>query len=339
MDTKISKRITLMSFAMTIIIVIYHCECQGDPSGYGQLDVFLFNVLSDNINTFGTVAMSYFFAVTGFLLFFNLNFKNYGAKIKKRVFSLFIPYLLWQAITIVYSVCLGAKPNILDTLSSIFFMSAKPPNGALWYVYAVFILALLSPIILLLFKNKYIGFISIISVPLVSYALAVYNSDIVGNFINYGYVKNIINYLPAYFFGAFCGYYYNKMNKHNVYGYCLIAVLVMLFANSIMNGLFTYTIIRILPIAIITLIPINENKTRVFHTTFLIYCIHQTIQVLIRNKLFDTILKYVNSIFIANVIYILLTLTIVILVAYLIYKVLNRFAPKVLALLTGGRAN
>ncbi len=339
MDTKISKRITLLSFVMTIIIVLFHCECQGDPSGYGQIDVFLFNILSDSLDTFGTVAMSYFFAVTGFLLFINLCFNNYVSKIKKRVFSLLIPYLLWQVIYIVMDFCLGTKFNFIDTFSSIFLMSAKPPNGVLWYVYAVFVLALLSPIMLLLFKNKYIGIISMITVPLISYALLASSSDIVSSFVNYGYIKSIIGYLPAYYFGAFCGYYYNKMDKRNMFGCCLIAVLVMLFMNNILSGLFTKTIISLLPMALITLIPINENKEKVFHTTFLIYCIHKTIQILIRNKLFDTILKYVNSIFIANIIYMLLTLTVVILVAYLIYKVLNRFAPKVLALLTGGRSN
>ena len=62
MDCKISKRISLLSFLMTLMIVVFHCQCQGDPTGFGTADVFLFTALSENIDTFGMVAMSYFFA-------------------------------------------------------------------------------------------------------------------------------------------------------------------------------------------------------------------------------------------------------------------------------------
>lgn len=338
MDRKISKRISLLSFIMTLTIVVYHCQCQGDPSGFGKADVFLYDALADNIDTFGMVAMSYFFAITGFLLFYKLDFKSYHEKIKKRVSSLLIPFLVWQVIFICYQSCLGARYDVSDTLSSIFLMSAKPPNGVLWYVYAVFILALLSPVQLFVFQSKIAGRLSIMVAPIVCHVLLKFTPGFTEGFVSYGYIAQIIDNFPAYCFGAFCGYWYDKTDRTDMFGSCLLAVLCALFFNNMLEGLFVYTLIRILPMALIFLLPINENKDRVFHTSFLIYAIHRPIQMFVRDHGFHLILKYVGSIFLANVIYILLSLVLVVTAAYLIYSVLNRLAPKALRLLTGGRA-
>lgn len=320
------------------MIVVFHCQCQGDPANFGEADAFLVNALADNINTFGMVAMSYFFAITGFLLFYKLSFETYKAKIKKRLFSLLIPFFVWQVIFICYQSCLGAEYNIADTLSSIFLMSAKPPNGVLWYVYAVFILAILSPIQLVIFKSKTAGQLSIIIIPIVSFVLLKFTPDFAEGLVSYGYIAQIIDYLPAYCFGTYCGYWYGKADQKDIFGGYLIAELCAFFFNNMISGLFVYTVIRLLPLALIFLLPINENKDRVFHTSFLIYAIHRPIQMFVRDHGFHVILKYVGSIFAANVIYILLSLGLVIGAAFLIYSILNRIAPKVLGLLTGGRA-
>ena len=338
MDQKISKRISLLSFIMTLMIVVFHCQTQGDPANFGKADAFLVNALAMNINTFGMVAMAYFFAITGFLLFYKLNFETYKTKIKRRLFSLLIPFLIWQVIFICYQSCLGAKYDIADTLSSIFLMSAKPPNGVLWYVYAVFILAVLSPIHLLVFRSRTLGQLSILVIPIVSYILLKFTPGFAEGFVSYGYIAQIIDYLPAYCFGAYCGYWYCEADKNEIFGGCLLAVLCALFFNNMSEGLFVYTIIRLLPIAMIFLLPVSENKGRVFHTSFLIYAIHRPIQMFIRDHGFHLILKYVGSIFVANMIYILVSLVLVVFAAYLIYRVMNRIAPKALSLLTGGRA-
>ncbi len=338
MDPKISKRISLLSFVMTLAIVVFHCQTQGDPAGFSQTDVFLFHALSDNIDTFGMVAMSYFFAITGFLLFCKLDFQTYRTKLEKRLFSLLAPYLVWQVIFICYQMCLGARYDIADTLSSIFLMSAKPPNGVLWYVYAVFLLAVLSPIQLVVFRSRLAGQLSILITPIVTHILLKFTPDFAEGFVSYGYMAQIIDYLPAYCFGAYCGYWQDKTDRTEMFGSCLIAVLCALFFNNMLSGLFVYTVIMLLPIILIYLLPVTDGKGRTFHTSFLIYAIHRPIQMFVRDHGFDVILRYAGSIFLANVIYILLSLALVILAAFLIYSVMNRIAPKTLRLLTGGRA-
>lgn len=338
MDRKISQRISLLSFLSTLMIVVFHCQTLGDPAGFGRADAFLVNALADNIDTFGWVAMSFFFGITGFLFFYGLSFETYKTKIKNRLHSLLIPFLIWQVIFICYQACLGARYDIADTLSSIFLMSAKPPNGVLWYVYAVFILALLSPVQLLIYRSKIAGLLSIVIVPIVSHILMKHTPDFAEGFVSYGYISQIIDDLPAYCFGSYCGYLYGKADRTEVFGSCLIAALCSLFFNNMISGLFVNTIIKLLPMALIYLLPINETKARVFHTSFLIYAIHRPIQMFIRDHWFHLILKYAGSIFVANIIYILLSVAMVIFAAYLIYRILSHLSPKALGLLTGGRA-
>ena len=217
-------------------------------------------------------------------------------------------------------------------------MSAKPPNGVLWYVYAVFILAVLSPVQLLVYKSKISGQLFTLIIPVVSYILLKFTPGFAEGFMSYGYMGQIIDYLPAYCFGTYCGYWYGKTEKSDIFGSCLIAVLCALFFNNMISGLFIYTVIRLLPIALIYLLPISESKDRVFHTSFLIYAIHRPIQMFVRDHGVSVIFQCVGSIFFANVIYIFLSLVLVIFAAFLIYSVLNRISPRVLRLLTGGRS-
>lgn len=320
------------------MIVVYHCQCQGDPSGFGGTDVFLFTALAENIDTFGMVAMAYFFAITGFLLFYKLDFNSYKAKLVKRLSSLLVPYLVWQVIFICYQMCLGARYDIGDTLSSIFLMSAKPPNGVLWYVYAVFVLAVLSPVQLLIYKSRAAGRLFTLTIPIVSYVLFKFTPGFAEGFMSYGYIDQINDYLPAYCFGAYCGYWYDKTDRSDLFGGCLIAVLWALFFNNMLSGLFVYTVIRLLPLALIFLLPIGDGQGRVFRTSFLIYAIHRPIQMFVRDHGFDLILRFAGSIFLANVVYILLSLTLVIFAAHVIYRFFDKFSPRMLRLLTGGRA-
>ena len=68
---------------MTSVIVMYHCGATG---------VVPLNILDEKINKFldmffdnmAILAMSYFFFVTGYLLFYNLTESLFKTKIKRR---------------------------------------------------------------------------------------------------------------------------------------------------------------------------------------------------------------------------------------------------------------
>lgn len=120
MDKKMSRRITIVTFVMTCVIVLYH-SLFGDSNlavspGDAQLnDSFLYY-----LEQVAVLAMSWFFMITGFLLYRDLTMKNYLEKIKRRVFSLLLPYLLWQTIFFIKCLLLGEEgwtPRLLKLLT------------------------------------------------------------------------------------------------------------------------------------------------------------------------------------------------------------------------------
>ena len=134
MNKDISRRIVILGFAMTCLIVMYH-EGQIDSSqAAGSFDGQLNNAIGFVMDKLAVLAMSWFFTVTGFLLFRNLTMKNYARKMKRRISSLLVPYLLWQAITVVKIMLLnGFTTELLsDWVARTFLMCGFPPNGALW---------------------------------------------------------------------------------------------------------------------------------------------------------------------------------------------------------------
>lgn len=95
MNQEISRRISFLGFVMTCGIVLYHCGPSPAVPSVG-LDHVCFDAISNFFTNTATLAMSYFFAVTGYLLFLNLSLRGWACKVKRRTFSLLVPYLAWR---------------------------------------------------------------------------------------------------------------------------------------------------------------------------------------------------------------------------------------------------
>ena len=150
MTKDMSDRIKALGFLMTCVIAVYHCFFYGEA--INSLDLRLNKAVDLTAETIAFVAMCWFFSVSGFLLFRNLTFKNFGEKLKRRTYSLLLPYFIWQvgveAVSIIMSALRHNLPEPKEELKyfveSVFLMKEWPPDGALWYLYALFWLALLS---------------------------------------------------------------------------------------------------------------------------------------------------------------------------------------------------
>lgn len=105
MNKEISDRIKIIGFLMTCVIAAYHCGTPKDP--INAFDMKWNTFIGYTFESVAALAMSYFFMVTGFLLFYDLSFKNYFEKIRKRLYSLLLPYLLWQIIIMLKIVIMG----------------------------------------------------------------------------------------------------------------------------------------------------------------------------------------------------------------------------------------
>ena len=338
MNKELREKIPVISFLMMIEVVLYHCESPSNEFAVSALDLKL-NTAIDNFVT-GVpciLCMSWFFAITGFLLFRNLSFQNLGSKIQTRTRTLLVPYLLWQIIYIVKSILQGNSWTLSDVFGQVFLLRIWPPLGAFWYIYTVFLFAVFfSPIFLLLFKNKKVGWFSVLAMILLLYIFWPHLH--IGNG-RYHYTGNIKMHFPAYVIGAYCGSLYYKGSRDGI----LRCVAGFLAAAALLDGLVENLLynmtIATLPMLILFLIPVPEwSKNRsVYRCTFLIYATHQSLISLFMGPIRQTLYSLIPSAAVSNLFGRVFCILLIIAVNIGIHALMSRFTPRTLNVLTGGR--
>ncbi|MEG1721688.1 MAG: acyltransferase [Bacteroidales bacterium] len=112
------------------------------------------------VNLFGDVipriCVPLFFIISGYLFFLNLEntHKAYIAKIHRRFYTLFLPYLLWNSIAFILLILFGniSISNISHQwtyLLNVFFdfRGGMPANFPMWFIRDLLMLVLIAPVI------------------------------------------------------------------------------------------------------------------------------------------------------------------------------------------------
>lgn len=183
MNESVSKAITFLRFPLIFMVVVLHALFTtlnvNTLSVYGFMSTLMSNILA-------RVAVPMFFAISGYLFFHKVvkfSLSIYGDKLKKRVNSLLIPYVLWIAVFILaYFVIIqanlvsmsGGKTvhdyEMVDYLFA-FFNENVSENGAMavltgegapiafhmWFIRDLMIVCIFSPIIYILCRNMILG--------------------------------------------------------------------------------------------------------------------------------------------------------------------------------------
>lgn len=286
--------------------------------------------------------MSYFFALTGFLLFDKLTFRTYGKKMYKRVFSLLIPYILWQILTAIKVTIQGTYVFSLPVfIKDIFFFKMWPINGALWYVYVIFIMAALSPILLLIFRNKKMGFSLLVVIFILINARGSFTNPYLVNVMTWGYIGNILIYFPAFLMGAFYGKFHDEINEDHSLIYIILLLFVAFCIEGTWGQVMTSTLILMLPILFLFQLPTIPLSVdlRLYKLTFLIYAIHQPLITDIRPYVYNFYIKFRIPVSLSNLLIRFTILLASILIAAFIHVALSKICPKLLSLLCGGRGD
>ena len=336
-NKELRENIPVISFLMMIEVIQYHCESPDPSLAVSALDMKLSNIVTDFVNGVPCgLCMSWFFSITAFLLFRNLSFQNLGSKLKARVKTLLVPYILWQIIYLVKSILQGNSWTVADAFGQIFLLRLWPPLGAFWYVYAVFLLSLLSPILLILFQNKKIGWFAAATLILLLYFC--WDLLYIGNGRGH-YTGNIKMHFPAYVIGAYCGNVYDDKQKDSVLrpvaGFLLVGALFNIYIPNFLHNMS----ISVLPMLILFLIPMPESwKNRsVYRCAFLMYATHQSIISVSISRIWQVLYTAFHSVFAANLFGRILCLLLIIAVNMGIHALMSRYTPRTLRVLTGGR--
>ena len=340
MDKRISSNIKIFSFVVSCFMVLFHAGMYDNSNAVNQFDRELSELINYDYKLLAFFGLSFFFSVTGFLLFYGLNYRNYLKKIERRVHSLLIPYLIWQALVLIKDLCIGRRYEILDVLLRTFGLELWPLNGPLWYVYVVFLLALLlSPVLLLMFSSKRSAWISTFAMLILIRFLKQTSIEPVRIVVSYGLFSRILTYLPAYMIGAYYGRFYEKNRMPESMVYSLAVVLFAYLLDFKISGFFTDMVVMTLPMVLIFIfpsIPKLENR-KIYGYTFLIYALHHPFIVDLKGYIDEGMALIPIPVTILNIFEHMLILAVSVLLAAGLSKLLEKLSPKILAVITGGR--
>lgn len=179
-DSLLSKTISFLRFPLIVGVVFIHSNilvvnAQGTVMRFDKWPfvAFVMNLFS---SVFADVCVPLFFFISGFLFFYYSDFSKeiYISKVKKRVKTLFVPYIIWNFVAFIilliqvhpkvirfFPLLKDYRVDIVSFLSSFWVTNlpirmsgpANPINTPLWFIRDLMVLVLLSPIIWWLIKK------------------------------------------------------------------------------------------------------------------------------------------------------------------------------------------
>ena len=185
-DSLLSQTISYLRFPLIVGVVFIHSNIlvlnvQGTILRYDSWPVvaFVINLFS---SVFAGICVPLFFFISGFLFFYNSNFTKevYINKIKTRIGTLFVPYIIWNFVAFIilliqvhpkvvrfFPLLKDYRVDIFSFLSSFWVTnlpismsgSANPINTPLWFIRDLMVLVIASPVIWWLIKQLKFGII------------------------------------------------------------------------------------------------------------------------------------------------------------------------------------
>lgn len=158
----------LVSYLLSVLVFWIHCSSFENYRPLSSGVDFVSYLLQRTITP---VAVPLFMIIAGALFYRDYTNEKYLSKIKRRITSLVIPFLLWNTINMVFNMIatacfkqyfIGRVPfefSLSNILQGIFHYEYNQP---FWFIFALIFFDLFAPVLNLIISNKYIGIIAII---------------------------------------------------------------------------------------------------------------------------------------------------------------------------------
>lgn len=329
------RKVLVLNVFLTFVIVLLHSQPL-NRIGINNESDFLF---VHGVGIFAQLGVPMFFFISSLLFYKELNMNDIGKKLRRRCKTLLVPYLLWN----IFFVAIHWILTHVSAISSMMNMPAVPSDFCglslsvidskytpLWFVKNLMIYCCMSPILLLLLRNKFLYSICI----LVSIA---YNILVEVRY------ESLWHWIPIYMIGAIIGYYglykITPENAKKTLTACCIVLFLILYTQAFNDNklLLPYRITTPLLIwvcydCMMETWTIEQFKEKQWmHSTFFIYCTHFFI-INIFQKLLFKMLPH-SHVFI-NVIQAVTPIVVFVILAYIATKMQK---CKVYKVMTGGR--
>lgn len=273
MTDTISRKIVSANIFCTILIVCLHARYE-------------YNGVYNIIGTLSDIAVPVFFAISSYLYFEKFDWNNpiasYKKGIKKRLFSLLVPYVIFSSLGFLVFASKAmlmheTLPCDISSFKEVFvYICYAKGNPPLWYLTSLFEFVLLAPIIGYVVRTTKF---SLVLMPLS--VCFCYN-------LSY---SNIFFWLPVLILGCYCSIWWNSIQKvfrdiNSLYVSCFgilaIVLICISFYDIIDRTVLVYYIYRIsAPVLFLAIIGRCDFAPpilfKIKNYTLFIYCSHSLI--------------------------------------------------------------
>lgn len=340
-EEKFWRKRTSTFYILSILVFWIHCSSFGNyrslPFGISLLSRFVQNVLP-------SAAVPLFFIISGAT--FYRNYDTGRGKIKRRLFSLGIPYLVWNILNLllasVFSMFLSQyfvgrqafEWSAINIFEGIFVYKY---NGPFWFICALIVFILLSPVINKIVSHRIVGFCIILGVIILR------NIGLRASFLPF---SNFICF-SYYLLGAYIGkHYFDYFSKKKesliaVISFCIIFViwvirLYVLIRDINIGVSFEIILNMIYALALwnaLDIITLNKKIPDFMNHSFFVYAMHINVSAIIA-KLFYFCFPSIWPFSILNFV---VTTVLTLVIIEIVCKILQKFTPAIYSVLSGGR--
>jgi putative membrane protein len=353
MNVHLSQKLRIISFISIILVVLIHSQ-------FLAKETFVLNRAFQFFFSYGitTVAVPFFFSISGYLFFFNTHniFREYFFKIKKRIKTVLIPYLIvsvYGSSLIILLLNIPFSKSFFNPENQIIFQGSilkifytifnNPLVYQLWFLRDLMCLFILSPIIYLLVKYIKWLYIAI---------LVVLWLEVFGFQIPFLDNKSIL----FFSLGAFIainnqGILLKKYNNNLLY-ICVLGWLLFVIAETIINTYYSVGHISALMLLKINTLwggysvwvaydlffknkeKLNNNLGKLSSYTFFIYLYHEPLLNIVKQGL----LYFAggDKVFLRLIVY-FISPAIAVMLCVLVAQLLQKYILSIYKIITGGR--
>ena len=203
MSREMSWKISYLGFVSTGIVFLHHANLTAYIDNVPASEAMIMNFFTYLV----IFAMSWFVFISAYLFFREIKPGDFKKKYKARIYTLFLPYLIWNTLAVCFKLVDGDplfQAGIFGFFREnyFFFHEHGVADGPLWYVFRLFTYLVFAPIIYLICANDR----RFIKTGLLASLLVVLNCVIKASYYSFLY------FLPTYILGAGIG-----MNSSNAF--------------------------------------------------------------------------------------------------------------------------
>ena len=339
------KKKEVVSFFLSIMVFFIHISSfsqynhlEGNLTGFNQ---FLKKAVHD---CFTQYAVPLYFIISGALFFRDYEDKNYLSKIKKRIRTLLIPYLIWNVIWMLFDIAtshsflsqffIAREKFTLSVPSILEGIFLHKSNGAFWFVFNLMVFVVLSPVIDKLIRNRYVGLAATTAVAVlclfrIGLPEAVFFSN---TSIVYYLIGAVIG---RHYFDGFCKKS-SRITQILSAGFLLLATIPLYCSNRIDNPAFLMFLL--IPCAwafwnAADLFVYRLPTFPIFNNSFAVYAMHINVSAIFAKLIYLALPKRQWMALPNFILTLVLTLIFIRLFCYVVEKI----SPKLYKLITGGR--